>query len=165
MPQTTFNIDQETLEAIRDLRLQVPATGASRIKELLEKHRFNELMNAPTPKVIVTKDGQLRNHAAQREELGRAHLAEVLQRERIIAELQTKLDASDGTTAAYRSVVADMQGHIAKLQEEAVGQDQVTRDRKTFLKLLRQTFGVRIGIVSVNIDALMKLLKFPWAKS
>ena len=74
----------------------------------------------------------------------------------IISDLQDKLGNSVGTTAAYRSVVADMQTQIGKLQEELGGQDQVTRDRKTFAKLLRQTFSVRIGFVSVNLDAFDK---------
>ena len=164
MAKMRLTIDRAALDAIEALKAQMPPTAAEKVRELIAAERLAKLMNHSKPMIIVTKGGQVRNHAAQQGDVLQAHLADVLKREEIIANLQAKLNESDGTTAAYRSVVADMQGQIGKLQEELGGQDQIARDRRTFAKLLRQTFSIRIGLVSVNIDALMKLVRFPWAK-
>jgi hypothetical protein len=118
MAKTTLTIDRAALDAIEALKAQMAPTAAEKIRELIAAECFAKLMNNSKPMIIFTKGGQVRNHAAQQDDMLQAHLADVLKREEIIADLQAKLNESDGTTAAYRYVVADMQGQIGKLQEE-----------------------------------------------
>lgn len=162
MARTTFELTPEAIERINELQEKFGKGSAA------AKHRHDILMkrflDRPEPMIALTPDGPIKNRAAERQEVLESHLRDTIRLQEIIDKLSESVKKSDGTVHAYRKVVSDMQSELRELREEVGQQDQITRDRNTFLKLCRETFSIRVDFLGINIQKAWDLLKFIFNK-
>jgi hypothetical protein len=111
---------------------------------------------------IVSGSGTVINlEARRREELQKQPSTEfAAEREQLVAALERKLKHSASTIDGYRTTIADLVKELDKKRLELGQQDEISRNRRTFFTLVRQTFSVRIWFISINLDKLIELFRF-----
>jgi hypothetical protein len=117
-------------------------------------------MQSKRPLTILTENGPVKNYAARVDEINAEWLREWIAQNNIVEALQSELTAKGESIDAHRIVIADFQKSLNEANLELGHADPITRNRSTFLKLLQETFSIRIGFVSVNVQKFGQLLRF-----
>ena len=84
---------------------------------------------------------------------------------KIYTDLQSEVKAKQKAINAHRIVIADFQKSLDEANLQLEKTDPITRNRSTLSKLLQETFSVRIGFVSINIQKFCQLIRFMYKKS
>ena len=157
-----LTISAEALRTLGEIQARAEATSsAGQIRAILRQERLNTLMNAEKPLTILTGDGQL---FAKLLDVNQKWFREWLDRNAIIESLQSQLTHNSVSLDAYRRVISDLQSSLNKANLELGDIDPITRNRRTFSKLLQETFSIRVGFVSVNVQKFIQLLRFIYGR-
>ena len=145
-------------EAIAEAGSDKEALGSA----LKSWKEFTKAMEDKRPLAIVSGSGTVINlEGRRREELQKQVDTKLAtEREDFVSDLQGRLKSNASTIDAYKAVVADLMKDLEKKSQELGQQDEITRNRRTFATLVRQTFSVRIWFISINLDKLIDLLSF-----
>ncbi len=84
---------------------------------------------------------------------------------KIHTDLRSEMKAKQKSIDAHRIVIADFQKSLAEANLQLGKTDPITRNRSTLAKLLQETFSIRIGFVSINIQKFCQLIRFTYRKS